>query len=213
MQEGYWYQRSDGSVRLWCSAIPAIGIGTVDFLRAKGEAKTAKEVAELLTIEDPHWASNRAIFEAQERFRSGDEELLRRFAERSETIVFKPDGSLVLIVRRHKAHITDAGFNEVNLKPESVKDLSTLVINQFIGSGIWCKIPLPMDADSEQICIEGDRCRMILRREGEAITSLEISVPLTELSSLSGGSFGPYSNEDLWRALERWSQRRFGKRN
>ena len=206
MEEGYWYQRSDGAVRLWCSAIPAIGIGTVGFLEAKADAKSAKEVAELVTIEDPHWASDRAIFEAQERFRNGDEELLRRFAQRSEEIVLIPDGSLVLIVRRHQAHPTETGFRELNCAPDPADHESVLVINRFIAGHGSCRVVLPMDADLERIWIEGDRCRMILKKVPGATAPLKVSVPLSELSSLSGGSFGPYSNENLWQALERWIQ-------
>lgn len=36
---GYWYYRKDEKVRLWCSAIPAIGVATAEFLEAKADAK------------------------------------------------------------------------------------------------------------------------------------------------------------------------------
>ena len=32
LEKGYWYQRKDGTVRLWCSAAPAIGVGTLEFM-------------------------------------------------------------------------------------------------------------------------------------------------------------------------------------
>lgn len=32
VEEGYLYQRKDRKVRLWCSAMPAIGVGNVEFL-------------------------------------------------------------------------------------------------------------------------------------------------------------------------------------
>jgi len=35
VDEGYLYRRSDQSVRVWCSAIPAIGVGTEEFFKAK----------------------------------------------------------------------------------------------------------------------------------------------------------------------------------
>ena len=41
-ETGYWYFRKDDNVRLWCSAIPAIGVATTEYLKAKGEAKRAK---------------------------------------------------------------------------------------------------------------------------------------------------------------------------
>ena len=39
MEKGYWYQRVDGKLRLWCSAIPALGIAYVDFLQTKKRAE------------------------------------------------------------------------------------------------------------------------------------------------------------------------------
>jgi len=35
MSEGYMYQRADGLVRLWCSAMPPIGVGTVEFSKER----------------------------------------------------------------------------------------------------------------------------------------------------------------------------------
>ena len=37
MTEGYSYQRSDDKVHLWCSAVPAIGVGTIVFMNALRE--------------------------------------------------------------------------------------------------------------------------------------------------------------------------------
>ena len=31
LEQGYWYQRKDDKVRLWCSIAPAIGVAYVDF--------------------------------------------------------------------------------------------------------------------------------------------------------------------------------------
>ena len=39
LTEGYLYQRDDGKVRLWCSAVPAIGVATADYLAEEGKAK------------------------------------------------------------------------------------------------------------------------------------------------------------------------------
>ncbi len=41
VETGYWYFRSDDKVRLWCSAAPAIGVATSEYLKAEGEAKRA----------------------------------------------------------------------------------------------------------------------------------------------------------------------------
>lgn len=34
INEGYTYLREDGRVRLWCSAVPTIGVGLEEFMRA-----------------------------------------------------------------------------------------------------------------------------------------------------------------------------------
>jgi hypothetical protein len=49
LTEGYLSQRADGKVRLWCSAVPAIGVGTADFLAAQGAAKWQHRAAEART--------------------------------------------------------------------------------------------------------------------------------------------------------------------
>jgi len=41
VETGYWYFRKDDKVRLWCSAIPAIGVATTEYMEAKGQAKKA----------------------------------------------------------------------------------------------------------------------------------------------------------------------------
>lgn len=42
VNEGYLYRRRDGKVRLWCSAIPAIGVGTEEYFQAENEHKRAR---------------------------------------------------------------------------------------------------------------------------------------------------------------------------
>ena len=39
INEGYNYRRADGNVQLWCSAMPAIGIGTEEYMRANAQFK------------------------------------------------------------------------------------------------------------------------------------------------------------------------------
>ncbi|MEM6275193.1 MAG: hypothetical protein AAF735_08140 [Myxococcota bacterium] len=40
LTEGYLYKRSDGSMRMWCSAAPAIGVGTAEYLdSANGDSR------------------------------------------------------------------------------------------------------------------------------------------------------------------------------
>jgi hypothetical protein len=40
-EAGYWYFRKDGRVRIWCSAMPANGVATTEFLNAESDAKKA----------------------------------------------------------------------------------------------------------------------------------------------------------------------------
>ncbi|MCO8120135.1 hypothetical protein NHH03_00175 [Stieleria sp. TO1_6] len=43
VNKGYTYHRDDKNVRLWCSAMPAIGVGTVEYMTADSEAKRMVE--------------------------------------------------------------------------------------------------------------------------------------------------------------------------
>jgi hypothetical protein len=42
INEGYTYRRQDGHVRLWCSAMPAIGVGTESYMQTEGAHKSTK---------------------------------------------------------------------------------------------------------------------------------------------------------------------------
>jgi len=44
---GYLYYRADREVMLWCSAIPAIGIGTIEYQEAKTEFKKRLDPTEI----------------------------------------------------------------------------------------------------------------------------------------------------------------------
>ena len=46
LTEGYLYQRNDGKVRLWCSAVPAIGVATADYLSEEGKSKMQRRAAQ-----------------------------------------------------------------------------------------------------------------------------------------------------------------------
>ena len=41
INEGYSYRRADKKVQLWCSVMPAIGVGTEEFMQAKANYKRA----------------------------------------------------------------------------------------------------------------------------------------------------------------------------
>ena len=42
VNKGYLYRRRDGRIRLWCSAMPAIGVGTEEYFRAESEYKESR---------------------------------------------------------------------------------------------------------------------------------------------------------------------------
>ena len=41
INEGYNYRREDGKIRLWCSAMPAIGVGTEEYMQNQATYKGA----------------------------------------------------------------------------------------------------------------------------------------------------------------------------
>jgi hypothetical protein len=45
LNPGYLYYRDDEQVRLWCSAIPAIGVGTIGYFKAQSKATAAQQNA------------------------------------------------------------------------------------------------------------------------------------------------------------------------
>ncbi|MFN7562845.1 MAG: hypothetical protein ACK5TH_13765, partial [Prosthecobacter sp.] len=161
MEEGYWYQRKDGAIRLWCSAIPAIGVAYVDFLRAKSGLKTAHDLSKLELLPDITWAPNNVIFELQRLFVEDGNSALAAFASRSDMIAVSPEGRSVFIVRNHHAYDVDEGFMELNWPPEPEKGYASQVINCFSwssGGSSWTKITLPRNAEVERLCFVGEKC-------------------------------------------------------
>ena len=112
MEEGYWYQREDGKIKLWCSAIPAIGVAYVDFLTAAAEYKTAYSVQQLTELADVTSAPNAAVEELQSRFIEGQTRGLTEFVRRSEKIAASPDGRAIFIVRNHHVYEAKDGWGE-----------------------------------------------------------------------------------------------------
>jgi len=43
LNPGYLYYREDEEIRLWCSALPAIGVGTIEYLKAESAAKAQQD--------------------------------------------------------------------------------------------------------------------------------------------------------------------------
>ena len=45
LNPGYLYYREDEEIRLWCSALPAIGVGTIEYFKAESAAKAQQDEA------------------------------------------------------------------------------------------------------------------------------------------------------------------------
>jgi len=206
MEDGYWYQRKDGTIRLWCSAIPAIGVAFVEFLRAKGNLKTANSLSKLGTLSDITWASNDVVFELQRMFVEEGSSALRAFATRSDKIAASPDGRTVFIVRNHHTYDVDVGFMELNTPPKLDSGYASQVLNCFSWSAngsSWSKIILPRDARVERICFAGDICQLNIQQAGgsETLKFEGLPIEITRLSAVTISGH-PHTDEHLWRVLK-----------
>jgi hypothetical protein len=205
LEEGYWYQREDGKLKLWCSAAPAIGVAYTEFLSASAELKKARDQNRLDELEDPTWASDDTIELLQRRFVTSQHTKLLDFARRSNRIAVSGDGRNVFIVRDHHAYDVGDGFIELNSPPEPDNGYSTQVVNFFTwheDGSAWGKAALPRDAHVESIRFEGENCCIQIRR---TTTGLLISLEGTadSIKSLCILSLDePLHDEELWAALE-----------
>lgn len=146
VEEGYLLQRQDVKMRVWCSAIPAIGVGLIDYLNVHAELKLANDLKKIDALSDIIWAHKNVIWEFQKRFRDNNDRRLFEFADKSKQIAVSDDGQAVLIVRDHHAYEVDDGFMEINAPPESNDGYSTQVINCFSNGSCWIKTTLPRNA-------------------------------------------------------------------
>jgi hypothetical protein len=206
MEEGYLYQRRDGVLRLWCSAIPAIGVAYVEFLRARAEYKTARNLQQLWELPDITWAENDAVFELQRQFVEGNSSALLEFCNRSDKIVCSPDGHDVIIIRNHHAWDSGKGFREMNRPPKPESGYSTQVINFFSWSkngSSWGKAVLPRDANANFIRCNGERCHLQIRQTTtERI--LSFNAPAAMMGCLRGISLfaDGFEDAELWKQLQ-----------
>jgi hypothetical protein len=210
MEEGYWYQREDGKVRIWCSAIPVIGVAYVEFLAARAEYKKANSLKQLRDLEDVRWAPDVAIFQLQRQFVEGQSAGLADFASQSDKIAVSPDGRYVFVVREHHAYDVKDGFMELNEPPQKEGGGSTQVINCFTrsqGASMWSKTTLPRDANVDRIRFEGDQCHLRIRQTG-ADRVLTFRGPAASIARLSRISIcaGAYDDTELWKRLEEEAQ-------
>jgi hypothetical protein len=203
IEEGYWYQRNDDLVRLWCSAAPAIGVAFVEFLGAMADYKRAHNVSKLNELDDLTWAPYDAISELQRRFVENESAKLIELASRSERIAVSPDGRHVVIVRNHQVYEVEAGFGELNSRAEGDEGPSTQVINLWSWSedgSSWGKTVLPRNAAVELIRFEGEQCCLQIRHI-ETNRVLRFRRPAPSITGLVG-SFPPYNDQALWSDLE-----------
>ena len=206
MEEGYWYQRKDGELRLWCSAIPAIGVGFIEFLRAKSELETAHNLSKLNELEDVVWAPNDVVHELQRAYSEDSNDALMEFSERSDSIAVSPDGQTVLIVRDHHAYDVDDGFMELNSPPEKETGYPSPVINIFSWSpdrSSWGKITLPRDAKVNELRFDENHWELEIHQStgGRRLRFEAASSEIHRLASLTI-SADPHTDERLWKALE-----------
>lgn len=206
MEEGYWYQRQDGVIRLWCSAMPAIGVAYVEFLRAKADLKTAYGLSKLDALSDVTWAPDKVVFELQRMFVEDGGKALAAFAERSDSIAVSPDGRTVFIVREHHAYDVDEGFMELNTPPELEKGYPSQVLNCFSWSAdgsSWSKVTLPRDAKVERICFAGEKCQLEIQQRGGNQT-LRFEGPPIDIIRLGCLTISghPHTDERLWNVLK-----------
>jgi len=206
MEQGYWYQRTDGTVRLWCSAVPVIGIAYVKFLEAEAAYKRAHSLEQLEHLADVTWAANDAVFELQRQFVEDGNARLVEFARRSDKIALSPDGKDVFIVRNHHAYDVTDGFMELNAPPEPGNGYSTQVINCFSWSNdgsSWSKITLPRDAHVDHIRFEGECCRLEIHQTTTRRV-VKFGGPASSIRGLSWISIsaGAHDDGELWRKLQ-----------
>lgn len=217
LEEGYWYQRLDGEARLWCSAMPAIGVAFTKFFRANAAFAKRKALEELKDLKDPHWASKEAISELQRLACEGDASQLTEFVARSEKIAASPDGRHVFIVRRHLAGEAEDGFYVRNSQPDEEGGYSTQVLNCFTWAEdgtSWMKATLPRNADVECLRFEGDQCHLCLRQVASD-RELEFTGPAESIRGLCGLAFGAmrFNDQDLWQKLEAYAEQMATRRH
>jgi hypothetical protein len=206
LEEGYWYQHEDGKMKLWCSAVPAIGVAYVDFLSAKAELKKESDIKKLDDLKDPTWVSDDAIEDLQRRFVTGQDTKLMDFARRSNRIAVSGDGQEVFIVRNHHAYDIEDEFMVLNCPPEPNEGFPVQVIHVLTWTEedglISRSTAIPKDANIESMHLAGEEYHLQIQRTttGQLIS---LSGPTSTMHNLEIGPLVTRLNNDkLWAILK-----------
>jgi hypothetical protein len=205
LEKGYWYQRDDGHLKLWCSAIPAIGVADVEFLSAKARLERENDFKKLDELTDATWAPDHIFEDLQRRCVTGEDTKLRDIAGRSDRIAVSDDGRHLFIVREHHGYDIEDTFMVLNGPPKD-RGYPVQVIHLFwwVSEDLTRthSTVLPKDAAVESNYFEGNICHVKIRRVTTGQT-ISLSKPASEMHSLSIGRLVQRNNnEDLWAALE-----------
>lgn len=192
VEEGYLYQREDGKLRLWCSAVPTLGVAYIDFFIANGQLKQANARRKLYETKYLGWAPENVIEELQRDLVTGKSSDLLEFAGHSKRTLISSDGRHVLIVQDHHAnHDFDVedDFIVLNCRPEADGGYASQVIRFVTWSNDQSTFHdgvLPKDANVESMRFEGDICHLDIRwtTTGQLIS---LSRPASAVDSLPFG--------------------------
>lgn len=209
MEAGYWYQRGDGLIRLWCSVVPAIGVAPVEFLVARGQFKKARELEQILSLPDPCWAAGHAIEEIQRRHVEEQDLTLLEFARRCDRIAVSPDGRFLFLVRQHHSYDYKENFMRLNKAPDLATGYATESVICFAyEKKLSWNVRMPKDAEVVELSAHGDSCHLKIQEKKSGGRILEFRAsPLLMREFWNPGEGLECNNQKLWETLERMAKR------
>jgi hypothetical protein len=205
LEQGYWYVRDDGKLKLWCSAIPAIGVAYAKFLSTAAELEKAHSVKKIDGLDDPTWATDDVMEELHRRFIAGEDTKLLDFARRSKRMAVSPDGRHVVFVRDNHAYDIENDFIVLNGPPSPDHGYSVQVINILTRNNddvMSHQTALPKDANVDSVRFDNDLCQLDI--QGTTTGRLiRLSGSADDFHHLDVGDLVHRVNNDtLWARLE-----------